>query len=40
VPRACVIGESMVALVLADALMEKLGGDSIAEMKRRTTEDE
>ena len=35
VPRACVIGESMVALVLADALMEKLGGDSIAEMKQR-----
>jgi chorismate synthase len=35
VPRACVIGEAMVAWVLADALMEKLGGDSLAEMKRR-----
>jgi chorismate synthase len=34
VPRACVIGEAMVAWVLADALMEKLGGDSLAEMKR------
>lgn len=34
VPRACVIAEAMVALVLADALMEKLGGDSVAEMKR------
>ena len=33
VPRACVIGEAMVAWVLAEALMEKLGGDSIAEMK-------
>jgi chorismate synthase len=37
VPRACVIGEAMVAWVLADALMEKLGGDSLAEMKRRMT---
>ncbi|HEX7592603.1 MAG TPA: chorismate synthase [Anaerolineae bacterium] len=35
VPRACVIGEAMVAWVLADALMEKLGGDSMSEMKRR-----
>ncbi len=34
VPRACVIGEAMVAVVLADALIEKFGGDSIAEMKR------
>jgi chorismate synthase len=33
VPRACAIGEAMVAWVLANALMEKLGGDSIAEMK-------
>ncbi len=36
VPRACVIGEAVVAWVLADALMEKLGGDSMSEMKRRT----
>jgi chorismate synthase len=34
VPRACVIGEAMVAWVLADALMEKLGGDSLTEMKQ------
>jgi len=33
VPRACVIGEAMVAWVLADALIEKLGGDSLHEMK-------
>jgi chorismate synthase len=33
VPRACVIGEAMVAWVLADALMEKVGGDSVREMK-------
>jgi chorismate synthase len=33
VPRACVIGEVMVAWVLADALMEKIGGDSVREMK-------
>jgi chorismate synthase len=33
VPRACVIGEAMVAWVLADALMEKVGGDSLDEMK-------
>ena len=35
VPRAVVILEAMVAFVLADALMEKLGGDSIKEMKPR-----
>ena len=35
VPRACVVGEAMVAWVLADALMEKLGGDSLTEMKQR-----
>lgn len=35
VPRACVIGEAMVAWVLADALVEKFGGDSIQEMKTR-----
>jgi chorismate synthase len=31
-PAAGVIAESMVALVLADALLEKLGGDSMAEL--------
>jgi chorismate synthase len=35
VPAASVVGEAMVAWVLADALVEKLGGDSLAEMKRR-----
>jgi len=33
IPRACVITESMVCLVLADAMMEKFGGDSLREMK-------
>ena len=32
VPRAVPILESMVAFVLADALIEKLGGDSLSEM--------
>jgi len=31
-PAAGVIGEAMLALVLADALLEKLGGDSMAEL--------
>jgi len=35
VPRAVPILEAMVALVLADALIEKLGGDSLNEMKPR-----
>jgi chorismate synthase len=34
-PRAMPIGESMLAYVLADALAEKLGGDSIEEMRPR-----
>jgi chorismate synthase len=34
-PRAVPIGEAMMALVIADALLEKLGGDSIAEMRPR-----
>jgi chorismate synthase len=32
VPAAAVVGEAMVAIVLADALMEKFGGDSIEEL--------
>ncbi|HLX09817.1 MAG TPA: chorismate synthase [Thermoanaerobaculia bacterium] len=32
-PAAGVIAEAMVALVLADALLEKLGGDSLPELK-------
>lgn len=35
VPRAGVIGEAMACVVLADALIEKLGGDSLAEMLPR-----
>ncbi len=35
VPRAAVVGEAMVCLALADALLEKLGGDSLNEMKPR-----
>lgn len=34
VPSASVVGEAMVALELADAMIEKFGGDSIVEMKR------
>jgi len=34
VPAAGVIGESMVALVLARAFLEKFGGDSIEEIRR------
>lgn len=34
VPAAGVIGEAMVAFVLAEALREKFGGDSLAEMRR------
>jgi len=34
VPAAGVIGESMVALTLADAFLEKFGGDSVAELER------
>ncbi len=33
VPAAGVIGEAMLAIVLANALREKFGGDSLAEMK-------
>ena len=34
VPAAAVVGEAMVCIVLADALREKLGGDSLTEMHR------
>jgi chorismate synthase len=34
VPAASVVGEAMVSLVLADALVEKFGGDSVAELER------
>jgi chorismate synthase len=34
VPAAAVVGEAVVALVLADALLEKTGGDSLPELRR------
>lgn len=34
VPAAAVVGEAMVALVLADAFLEKFGGDSLTEVRR------
>ena len=34
VPAAGVIGEAMVAIVLADAMLEKFGGDNIDEIRR------
>jgi chorismate synthase len=34
VPAAGVIGEAMVALVVADAFLEKFGGDSVEEIRR------
>lgn len=37
VPAASVIGEAVLALVLADAFLEKYGGDSIAEIEERVS---
>ena len=37
VPAMGVIAEAMVALVLADAMLEKFGGDSLGEMRRNYT---
>src|SRR5438270_399431 len=34
VPAGAVVGEAMVAYVLADALLEKFGGDSLGETRR------
>ena len=34
VPAAAIVAEAMVALVLADAVLEKFGGDSVGETKR------
>jgi chorismate synthase len=34
VPAAGVVAEAMVALVLADAMLEKFGGDSVEETRR------
>jgi chorismate synthase len=38
VPAASIVGEAMVAWTLADALLEKLGGDSLDEMKAHAKE--
>jgi chorismate synthase len=38
VPAAGVVGEAMVAIVLARAVLEKFGGDSLAETKRNHEE--
>ena len=35
VPAASVVGEAMLAIVLSDALLEKLGGDFMEEVKER-----
>ena len=37
VPAAAVVGEAMVAFILADAFLEKFGGDSIDEIRRHFT---
>jgi chorismate synthase len=34
VPAAAIVAEAMMALVLADAVIEKFGGDSVAEVAR------
>jgi chorismate synthase len=34
VPAVGVIGEAMLAMVLADAMLEKFGGDSMVETRR------
>nr|HPM43735.1 chorismate synthase [Candidatus Omnitrophota bacterium] len=34
VPAAGVVGEAVCAIEIANALMEKFGGDSVAEMRR------
>jgi chorismate synthase len=34
VPAAAVVGEAMIAFVLAHALLEKMGGDSMGELRR------
>ncbi len=37
VAAAAVVGEAMVAITLADALLEKFGGDSLRELVRNVT---
>jgi chorismate synthase len=38
VPAAVVVGEAMLALVMANALLDKIGGDSLSEMRRNFEE--
>ena len=33
-PPAAVVAEAMVALVLAEAVLERFGGDSVSEVRR------
>jgi chorismate synthase len=35
VPAAAVVGEAMVGFVLADALLERFGGDSVIDLRAR-----
>jgi chorismate synthase len=37
VPAAAVVAEAMIALVLAEALLERFGGDSITDLRARVT---
>jgi chorismate synthase len=37
VPAAGIVGEAMMAIVLANAFLEKFGGDSIEETRRNHT---
>jgi chorismate synthase len=37
VAAASVVGEAMVAIVLAEAVLEKFGGDSMRELQRSVT---
>jgi len=37
VPAAAVVAEAMVAIVIANALLEKFGGDSLGEIQRNYT---
>jgi chorismate synthase len=37
VPAAAVVGEAMVALVLADALVDRFGGDALVDLERAVT---
>ena len=39
VPAAAVVGEAMVCLVLADAVLERFGGDSMRQLERAPARD-